>query len=38
VTIEEVGNVMIFMASDKASGMTETTVNLGRVSLDDQGG
>ena len=35
MTIEEVANVAAFMASDKASGMTGTTVNLTMGSLDD---
>jgi|SRR5579864_8200543 len=33
--LEEVANVAAFMASDKASGMTGTTVNLTMGSLDD---
>jgi enoyl-[acyl-carrier-protein] reductase (NADH) len=28
MTLEEVANMAVFMASDKASGMTGTTVNL----------
>jgi NAD(P)-dependent dehydrogenase (short-subunit alcohol dehydrogenase family) len=32
---EEMANVAAFMASDKASGMTGTTVNLTMGSLDD---
>jgi len=35
MTIEEMSNVAVFMASDKASGMTGTTVNLTMGSLDD---
>ena len=35
MTIEELANVVAFMASDKASGMTGTTVNLTMGSLDD---
>ena len=35
MTLEEVANVAAFMASDKASGMTGTTVNLTMGSLDD---
>jgi enoyl-[acyl-carrier-protein] reductase (NADH) len=35
MTLEEVANVAVFMASDKASGMTGTTVNLTMGSLDD---
>jgi NAD(P)-dependent dehydrogenase (short-subunit alcohol dehydrogenase family) len=34
-TLEEVTNMAVFMASDKASGMTGTTVNLSMGSLDD---
>jgi NAD(P)-dependent dehydrogenase (short-subunit alcohol dehydrogenase family) len=34
-TLEEVANVAAFMASDHASGMTGTTVNLTMGSLDD---
>ena len=33
--IDEVANMAVFMASDKASGMTGTTVNLTMGSLDD---
>jgi hypothetical protein len=33
--LEEIANVAVFMASDKASGMTGTTVNLTMGSLDD---
>jgi NAD(P)-dependent dehydrogenase (short-subunit alcohol dehydrogenase family) len=33
--LEEVADVAVFMASDKASGMTGTTVNLTMGSLDD---
>jgi NAD(P)-dependent dehydrogenase (short-subunit alcohol dehydrogenase family) len=35
MTLEEIANVAVFMASDKASGMTGTTVNLTMGSLDD---
>jgi NAD(P)-dependent dehydrogenase (short-subunit alcohol dehydrogenase family) len=35
MTLEEVANTAVFMASDKASGMTGTTVNLTMGSLDD---
>jgi NAD(P)-dependent dehydrogenase (short-subunit alcohol dehydrogenase family) len=35
MTLAEVANVAVFMASDKASGMTGTTVNLTMGSLDD---
>jgi NAD(P)-dependent dehydrogenase (short-subunit alcohol dehydrogenase family) len=35
MTLEETANVAVFMASDKASGMTGTTVNLSMGSLDD---
>jgi NAD(P)-dependent dehydrogenase (short-subunit alcohol dehydrogenase family) len=35
MTLPEVANVAAFMASDKASGMTGTTVNLTMGSLDD---
>lgn len=35
MTLEELSNVAVFMASDKASGMTGTTVNLTMGSLDD---
>jgi NAD(P)-dependent dehydrogenase (short-subunit alcohol dehydrogenase family) len=34
-TLTEMANVAVFMASDKASGMTGTTVNLTMGSLDD---
>jgi NAD(P)-dependent dehydrogenase (short-subunit alcohol dehydrogenase family) len=34
-TLEEMANLAVFMASDKASGMTGTTVNLTMGSLDD---
>jgi len=34
-TLEEMANAAVFMASDKASGMTGTTVNLTMGSLDD---
>jgi NAD(P)-dependent dehydrogenase (short-subunit alcohol dehydrogenase family) len=34
-TLEEMANMAVFMASDKASGMTGTTVNLTMGSLDD---
>jgi len=35
MTLEELANVAVFMASDKASGMTGTTVNLTMGSMDD---
>jgi NAD(P)-dependent dehydrogenase (short-subunit alcohol dehydrogenase family) len=35
MTLEELANVAVFAASDKASGMTGTTVNLSMGSLDD---
>jgi NAD(P)-dependent dehydrogenase (short-subunit alcohol dehydrogenase family) len=35
MTLEELANVAVFMASDKASGMTGTTVNLTMGSIDD---
>jgi hypothetical protein len=35
MTLEEMANVPVFMASNKASGMTGTTVNLTMGSLDD---
>jgi NAD(P)-dependent dehydrogenase (short-subunit alcohol dehydrogenase family) len=35
MTLEEMAHVAVFMASDKASGMTGTTVNLTMGSLDD---
>jgi NAD(P)-dependent dehydrogenase (short-subunit alcohol dehydrogenase family) len=35
MTVEEMANVAAFMASDRASGMTGTTVNLTMGSLDD---
>ena len=35
MTLTEVADVAVFMASDKASGMTGTTVNLTMGSLDD---
>ena len=35
MTLEEMANVAVFMASDKASGMTGTVVNLTMGSLDD---
>jgi NAD(P)-dependent dehydrogenase (short-subunit alcohol dehydrogenase family) len=34
-TLEEMANVAVFMASDRASGMTGTTVNLTMGTLDD---
>jgi NAD(P)-dependent dehydrogenase (short-subunit alcohol dehydrogenase family) len=34
-TLSELANMAVFMASDKASGMTGTTVNLSMGSLDD---
>ena len=35
MTLEEMANVAVFVASDKATGMTGTTVNLTMGSLDD---
>jgi NAD(P)-dependent dehydrogenase (short-subunit alcohol dehydrogenase family) len=35
MTLEEMANTAVFMASDKASGMTGTTVNLSMGTLDD---
>jgi NAD(P)-dependent dehydrogenase (short-subunit alcohol dehydrogenase family) len=35
MTLEEMANMAVFMASDKASGMTGTSVNLTMGSLDD---
>jgi NAD(P)-dependent dehydrogenase (short-subunit alcohol dehydrogenase family) len=35
MALEEMANIAVFMASDKASGMTGTTVNLTMGSLDD---
>ena len=35
MTLDEVANVAVFMASDQASGMTGTTVNLSMGGLDD---
>jgi NAD(P)-dependent dehydrogenase (short-subunit alcohol dehydrogenase family) len=35
MTLEEVANMAVFMASDRASGMTGTTVNLTMGSVDD---
>jgi NAD(P)-dependent dehydrogenase (short-subunit alcohol dehydrogenase family) len=35
MTLEEMANMAVFMASDKASGMTGTTVNLSMGTLDD---
>jgi len=35
MALEELANMAVFMASDKASGMTGTTVNLTMGSLDD---
>ena len=35
MTLEEMTNVAVFMASDKASAMTGTTVNLTMGRLDD---
>src|SRR5690349_2040556 len=35
MTLDEMANMAVFMASDKASGMTGTTVNLTMGSLDD---
>jgi NAD(P)-dependent dehydrogenase (short-subunit alcohol dehydrogenase family) len=36
MTLEEMANMSVFMASDKASGMTGTIVNLTMGSVDDQ--
>jgi NAD(P)-dependent dehydrogenase (short-subunit alcohol dehydrogenase family) len=35
MTLEELANVAVFMASDRAGGMTGTTVNLTMGNLDD---
>jgi NAD(P)-dependent dehydrogenase (short-subunit alcohol dehydrogenase family) len=35
MTLDEIANMAVFMASDKASGMTGTTINLTMGSLDD---
>jgi enoyl-[acyl-carrier-protein] reductase (NADH) len=35
MTLEEMANTAVFIASDKASGMTGTVVNLTLGSLDD---
>jgi enoyl-[acyl-carrier-protein] reductase (NADH) len=35
MTLEEMANMAVLMASDQASGMTGTTVNLTMGSLDD---
>ena len=35
MTLEEMADVAVFIASDKASGMTGTTVNLTMGSVDD---
>jgi enoyl-[acyl-carrier-protein] reductase (NADH) len=35
MTLAEMANVAVFIASDQASGMTGTTVNLTMGSLDD---
>jgi NAD(P)-dependent dehydrogenase (short-subunit alcohol dehydrogenase family) len=35
MTLEEVASMAVFMASDKASGMTGTSVNLSMGTLDD---
>jgi NAD(P)-dependent dehydrogenase (short-subunit alcohol dehydrogenase family) len=35
MTLEEMANTAVFLASDKASGMTGTTVNLTMGSMDD---
>jgi enoyl-[acyl-carrier-protein] reductase (NADH) len=35
MTLEEMAHMAVFMASDKASGMTGTTVNMTMGSLDD---
>jgi NAD(P)-dependent dehydrogenase (short-subunit alcohol dehydrogenase family) len=34
-TLADLANTAVFLASDKASGMTGTTVNLSMGSLDD---
>jgi enoyl-[acyl-carrier-protein] reductase (NADH) len=36
MTLEEMANVAVFLASDQASAMTGTTVNLTMGSLDDE--
>jgi enoyl-[acyl-carrier-protein] reductase (NADH) len=35
MTLEEMSNTAVFIASDQAGGMTGTTVNLTMGSLDD---
>jgi enoyl-[acyl-carrier-protein] reductase (NADH) len=35
MTLDEVANMAVLLASDRASGMTGTTVNLTMGSLDD---
>ena len=35
MTVDEMANVAAFVASDKASGITGTTVNLTMGSMDD---
>ncbi len=35
MTLEETADMAVLMASDRASGMTGTTVNLSMGSLDD---
>jgi enoyl-[acyl-carrier-protein] reductase (NADH) len=35
MTLQEMANVAVFMASDQASGMTGTTINLTMGGLDD---
>ena len=35
MSLQEMANMAVFMASDKASGMTGTSVNLTMGSLDD---
>jgi NAD(P)-dependent dehydrogenase (short-subunit alcohol dehydrogenase family) len=35
MTLDEMANIAVFMASDKASGLTGTTINLTMGSLDD---
>jgi NAD(P)-dependent dehydrogenase (short-subunit alcohol dehydrogenase family) len=35
MTLDEMANIAVFMASNRASGMTGTTVNLTMGSLDD---
>jgi enoyl-[acyl-carrier-protein] reductase (NADH) len=35
MTLQEMADVAVFMASDQASGMTGTTINLTMGGLDD---